>query len=124
LNGTNITDALSILSNFPDYFVISAGEMDINPLRHTFKSGSRGIEVLFPENNHLRSQDLPSIYFDVGMFYLAYPKTWIQPEKFWYQNNAKFVKIPRENCIDVDSYRDLEKLISRINIIGSGDAKS
>jgi hypothetical protein len=49
LNKANVIDALKLLSEFPDYFIISGGEMDINPLRHTFKNGNQGVEILFPE---------------------------------------------------------------------------
>jgi CMP-N-acetylneuraminic acid synthetase len=31
-------------------------------------------------------------------------------EKYWYMNNSKIVKIPRENCIDVDTEEDLINL--------------
>jgi pseudaminic acid cytidylyltransferase len=123
LNKANIMDALKLLSESPDDFIISGGEMDINPLRHTFKNRNQGVEVLFPEYNELRSQDLPPVYFDVGMFYLAYPKIWLQPEKFWYNNNAKFVDISKEDSIDVDTYKDLEKLITRYNFINSSGAR-
>jgi pseudaminic acid cytidylyltransferase len=123
LNKVNIVDALKLLSESPDNFIISGGEMDINPLRHTFKNGTQGVEVLFPECNALRSQDLSPVYFDVGMFYLAYPKIWLQPEKFWYNNNAKFVNIPKEDSIDVDTYKDLAKLIKRFNFINSSDSR-
>jgi pseudaminic acid cytidylyltransferase len=123
LNKVNIVDALKLLSESPDNFIISGGEMDINPLRHTFKNGTQGVEVLFPECNALRSQDLSPVYFDVGMFYLAYPKIWLQPEKFWYNNNAKFVNIPKEDAVDVDTYKDLVKLIKRFNFINSSDSR-
>ena len=123
LNKAKILDALKLLSESPDDFIISGGEMDINPLRHTFKNGNQGVEVLFPEYNELRSQDLPPVYFDVGMFYLAYPKIWLQPEKFWYNNNAKFVDISKEDSIDVDTYKDLDKLITRYNFINSSGAR-
>ena len=123
LNKENIIDALKLLSDSPDSFIISGGEMDMNPLRHTFKNGNQGVEVIFPEYNMLRSQDLPPVYFDVGMFYLAYPKIWLKPEKFWYHNNAKFVSISKDDSIDVDTHKDLEKLIKRFNFITSSDTR-
>ena len=117
LNKANVIDALTLLWEYPDIFIISGGEIEINPLRHTFKNGKQGVEVLFPSFNMFRSQDLPSVYFDVGMFYLAYSKTWLQPDKFWYNNNARFINIPKDNCIDVDTHKDLEKLVERFNSI-------
>lgn len=124
LSKTNVIDALKLLFEFPENFIISAGEMEINPLRHTFKESNQGVEVLFPEYNNLRSQDLRPVYFDIGMFYLAYPKIWLQAEKFWYNNNAKIVKIAKENSIDVDTHLDLEKLITRFHFLNSDAEKS
>jgi pseudaminic acid cytidylyltransferase len=105
-----ISAALKILSDSPDMFIISAGEMPINPLRHSFTMKNDNVSLLFPENNDKRSQDLEKTYFDVGMFYLAYPKIWMDKEKYWYTNNSKIVLIPRENCIDVDTEEDLINL--------------
>ena len=82
----------------------------INPLRHNFKIDGSTISVLFPENNEKRSQDLEKVFFDVGMFYLAYPKTWMDPKRYWYLNNSRVVVIPQEKCIDVDTEEDLIKL--------------
>jgi pseudaminic acid cytidylyltransferase len=124
LTKDNVIEALKLLSEFPENFVISAGEMEMNPLRHTFKESNQGVRVLFPEFNEFRSQDLQPVYFDIGMFYLSYPKIWLQVEKFWYYNNAKFVKISKENSIDVDTHLDLEKLITRFQFLNSNDSKS
>jgi pseudaminic acid cytidylyltransferase len=110
LSDTEITEAINLLRESPEKFVISAGETPINPLRHNFKIEGSNISVLFPENSEKRSQDLEKVFFDVGMFYLAHPKTWMDPEKYWYRNNSRVVVIPQENCIDVDTEEDLIKL--------------
>ena len=109
----NLVEALNKLGLSPNKFVISAGVLEVNPLRHTFRSLGSEIEILFPENNLKRSQDLDLAYYDVGMFYLANANTWLDPNKYWYNNNAQTVLIPNKNCIDVDTPADLEKLRKR-----------
>ena len=109
----NLVEALNKLGLSPNKFVISAGVLEVNPLRHTFRSLGSEIEILFPENNLKRSQDLELAYYDAGMFYLAHAKTWLDPNKYWYNNNAQTVLIPNKNCIDVDTPADLEKLRKR-----------
>lgn len=109
----NLVEALNKLGLSPNKFVISAGVLEVNPLRHTFRSLGSEIEILFPENNLKRSQDLDLAYYDVGMFYLANANTWLDPNKYWFNNNAQTVLIPNENCIDVDTPADLEKLRKR-----------
>lgn len=109
----HLREALSKLATSPTQFVISAGVLEINPLRHSFKILDSGIEVLFPENNLKRSQDLDLAYYDAGMFYLAHANTWVDAGKYWFNDNTQTVVIPPEDCIDVDSPKDLEKLRRR-----------
>ena len=109
----HLTEALSRLTTSPTQFVISAGILEINPLRHSFKILGSEIEILFPENNLKRSQDLDLVYYDAGMFYLAHANTWLDVSKYWFNNNAQTVVISPEDCIDVDSPKDLEKLRKR-----------
>jgi pseudaminic acid cytidylyltransferase len=109
----HLSEALSKLTTSPTQFVISAGILEINPLRHSFKILDSEIEILFPENNLKRSQDLDLAYYDAGMFYLAHANTWLDATRYWFNNNAQTVVIPPEDCIDVDSPKDLEKLRKR-----------
>jgi len=71
--------------------------------------------VLFPQNNNLRSQDLPEVYFDAGMFYIATRETWLDESKFWFNGNFTFVEIERDFAIDVDTPEDLAELIAKFN---------
>ena len=108
-----LSQALKKLTMSPTQFVISAGILEINPLRHSFKVVGPAIEILFPENNLKRSQDLDTAYYDAGMFYLAHANTWVDASKYWFNNNSQIVVIPPEDCIDVDNPKDLEKLRKR-----------
>ncbi len=113
LERQNLEDSLILLSEYPDKFVFAAGLLEPNPLRHTFTVEGGSVKVIFPEHNFKRSQDLEHVYFDVGMFYLAKAKVWMDPNRYWYNNNAQVVIIPRENSIDVDTPDDLQRLISK-----------
>ena len=109
----HLLEAIDKLATSPNQFVISAGLLEINPLRHTFRILDSEIEILFPENNFKRSQDLDLAYYDAGMFYLAHANIWLNASKYWFNNNAQTVLIPPEDCIDVDTPADLEKLRKR-----------
>ena len=115
INHKYISDALQLLTENPNSFVISAGKFEINPLRHTFTIEKGYARILHPQNNNLRSQDLPDCFFDAGMFYLATAHTWLEPNKYWYVNNAQVVMLEKEDAIDVDCPEDLEKLRTRFN---------
>jgi CMP-N-acetylneuraminic acid synthetase len=109
----HLVEAIHKVATSPSQFVISAGVLEINPLRHTFRILDSEIQILFPENNFKRSQDLDLAYYDAGMFYLAHANIWLDARKYWFNNNAQTVLIPPEDCIDVDTPADLEKLRKR-----------
>lgn len=113
LEPNQIDEAIHTLSNNPDKFVIAAGLVQPNPLRHTFYLRDHELEVVHPENNERRSQDLENVYFDAGMFYLATSDVWLDSTKYWYHNNARVIHIPSEDAIDVDTPEDLKRLNQR-----------
>jgi N-acylneuraminate cytidylyltransferase len=113
LDENKIRQAIKIHTEFSSSFVIAAGVVEPSPLRHTFTVNSESINVLFPENNAKRSQDLEITYFDAGMFYLASGKIWLDQNKYWYNNNCKLVIISKEDAIDVDTLEDFTILEKR-----------
>ncbi len=106
----SIRDAIKLLEKPKSGFVISACKYSPNPLRHTFVETGESNKILFPENNIKRSQDLTDVYFDVGTFYLASSKNWLEANEFWYEKEFSFVEIKKEFAIDVDTQDDLENL--------------
>jgi pseudaminic acid cytidylyltransferase len=64
-------------------------------------------EMFWPENEVIRSQDLPTAYHDAGQFY------WLDAEKFLknkklYAKDAKPVILPRVLVQDIDTLEDWE----------------
>lgn len=58
-----------------------------------------------PDMMPKRSQDLAPAYFDVGQFYFAEARTWLDPEaRIW--DGAAGVEIPFERAIDIDTPED------------------
>jgi pseudaminic acid cytidylyltransferase len=108
-----LQDAAQIQASNPNKFVIAGGLVEPSPLRHTFFLRNQELEIVHPEYNERRSQDLDDVFFDVGLFYLAACDVWLDSTKYWYHNNARVVQIPREDAIDVDTPEDLERLIER-----------
>jgi N-acylneuraminate cytidylyltransferase len=107
----SVRDAIKLLEKPNSGFVISACRYSPNPLRHTFVETGESNKILFPENNTTRSQDLTDVYFDVGTFYLANSKNWLETNEFWYEKEFSFIEIKKEFAIDVDTADDLENLI-------------
>lgn len=94
-------------------FLISAKIYEKNPLR-SFMVRDAELKMLFPEMYGARSQDLPSIYYDAGQFYIGSVATWINATKIY---TAKSQPFPIERpVVDIDTQNDwllAEKLLSK-----------
>ena len=79
------------------------------PIFRSFKKLSNGgLEMIFPENYLTRSQDLPKVYHDAGMFYWAKSSVWKNPShEFNHQNSI--VEIPNYRANDIDTLEDWKK---------------
>lgn len=104
---SDLAEGFELLSKNPDKFIISSVSVEPNPLRHTFKLTENNIHVIFPEHNEKRSQDIPNVFSDCGLFYIANPSIWLDTKKYWYNNNAIPLIIPKSRAYDVDNLEDL-----------------
>ena len=79
------------------------------PIFRSFKKlSSGGLEMIFPKHYHSRSQDLPNIYHDAGLFYWAKPDIWKKkPNGFNHKNSI--VDIPAYRVQDIDEPDDWKK---------------
>lgn len=70
-----------------------------------------------PEMMPRRSQDLAPAYFDVGQFYFAKARTWLDPDaRVW--DGAAGVEIPFERAIDIDTPEDWTRAERRAMLEG------
>ena len=75
-----------------------------------------GLKMIFPEYYNSRSQDLPEVYHDAGLFYWAKPEIWKKkPERFSEKNSI--VKIPNYRVQDIDTIDDWKKAEIAFEII-------
>ena len=68
---------------------------------------------MFPENELVRTQDLPTAYFDAGQFYWGHKKAWKSNPNL--HRRAKIINIPKWRAVDIDDEDDwirAEKLFS------------
>ncbi len=77
-----------------------------SPIFRALRVGNTGaLEMIWPENENKRSQDLPEAYHDAGQFY------WVDPERFLasprlYAADARPVVLPRWQVQDIDTEED------------------
>jgi pseudaminic acid cytidylyltransferase len=63
------------------------------------------LEKVFPTQEQMRTQDLPTIYSDAGLFYMGPAKNWLSRTPL-FSPNSKFVKIGKYESIDIDTEED------------------
>ena len=76
------------------------------PIFRSFKKVSgEGLKMIFPKYYKSRSQDLPIIYHDAGLFYWAKSKVWKKKTKGFNKKNF-IVEIPNHRAQDIDTLDD------------------
>jgi len=63
------------------------------------------IEMFFPENFTVRSQDLPVAYHDAGQFYWGVPSAWIKGVRV-FDRESRPLEIPSWRVCDIDTQDD------------------
>lgn len=77
-----------------------------------------GLKMIFPEHYNSRSQDLPEIYHDAGLFYWAKPEIWKKKPQGFNEKNS-IVKLPNYRIQDIDTPDDWKKTEILYEIINS-----
>ena len=96
-----------ILSNKWQY-VFSASEYSSSIFR-SFKQLSNGsVKMFYPEHFKTRSQDLPTAFFDAGMFYMAKKEAWLADLRI-FDTYSFALKIPSWRVQDIDTDSDWKR---------------
>jgi len=89
------------------------------PIQRALKIFEDKIQMYFPQNINIRSQDLEKSYYDAGQFYWINVDSFLK-EKNIYTNNSGGIIIRTNECQDIDDIFDWElaelkfKLINKI----------
>lgn len=87
-------------------FSFSASKFEVNPLRGFFIRGNK-INFLKKNLEHIRSQDLESIYYDAGQFYYGYVDTFLKAKSIL-NKDSKAILIPSNLVVDINTNTDWE----------------
>lgn len=78
-----------------------------------------GIEMFFPDNFSVRSQDLPVALHDAGQFYWGRPDAWLENKRIFEKHSFPVI-IPRWRVQDIDNEEDWIRAELMINVIAKG----
>ena len=79
------------------------------PIFRSFKKlSNNGLKMIFPEHYNSRSQDLPKIFHDAGLFDWVKPDVW-KKEPQGYNEKNSIIEIPNYRVQDIDTFEDWKK---------------
>ena len=82
-----------------------------SPIFRSFKIiENNQIEMLYPENFNIRSQDLPNIFHDAGQFYWGKVDSWLEKKIFFAAHSFPII-IPRWRVQDIDTFDDWDRAV-------------
>lgn len=101
----DIKTAYNVLEQESWSFVFTATEF-ASPIFRSFQQlESGGVEMFFPEQFAMRSQDLPKALHDAGQFYWGRPDSWLSHKRIFDHHSFPLV-IPRWRVQDIDTDDD------------------
>ena len=109
----NLIKADKLLKKNKNSFIFTASKFHSSVFRSFYFKKNKLIKV-FPKFMNLRSQDLEDSYFDVGQFYYANKKTWLNKNIF--TKDSKIISIPYLQSFDLNNMEDW-KVINKLKKI-------
>ena len=104
----DLVEAHRIITSEEWQYVFSASEYS-SPIFRSFEQlESGGVKMLYPEHFETRSQDLPQVFYDAGMFYMATSEAWLQRLRI-FDDHSFPLKIPSWRVQDIDTPEDWER---------------
>jgi N-acylneuraminate cytidylyltransferase len=109
LNGAALTKGYNLLIKHPETeFVFSATDFAFPILRAVRLDENGKTRMFWPENELVRSQDLPEAFHDAGQFYWGNTDAWYKRDRI-FSASSRIVKLPRHTVQDIDTPEDWEQ---------------
>jgi pseudaminic acid cytidylyltransferase len=108
ITANNLKKGLKSIQSGNYEYVFSATTYAFPVERAFFFNNLDGLEMLFPENAKVRSQDLKDTFHDAGQFYWSRAHTWLKRQPI-FQSNSFPLNLPRIEVVDIDTEEDWEE---------------
>lgn len=108
---------------YPDGYVLSITSYAFPIQRSLVRDEFGSLNMLFPDQQQTRSQDLPEAWHDAGQFYWAYSGQWLKSDGVF--RDAKGIVLPRHRVQDIDTPEDwvfaelLHQVIRKTEVSGA-----
>jgi len=97
-------------------YVFSATKFSYPIHRGLLKQIDGSCKMLFPENLHTRSQDLPEVWHDAGQFYWGRTIAWLEKRPI-FSESSSFVELPSYRVQDIDTIDDWTEAEIRFELL-------
>ncbi|MDD3607978.1 MAG: pseudaminic acid cytidylyltransferase [Candidatus Moranbacteria bacterium] len=87
-----------------------------HPIQRTLKITDGKIEMMWPENLNVRSQDFPIAYHDVGQFYWMKTNIFLEEKKLFTENSGAIILKETESQ-DIDNLEDWKMAEIKYNLM-------
>jgi pseudaminic acid cytidylyltransferase len=105
LEPSHLLQGLKILESDDWNYVFSGSKASKPPQRFFSLGKSKGVEMLFPEHEVTRTQDLVQTYHDAGQFYWGRKFAWESGLPI-FSSKSTIIEIPEESAVDIDTPED------------------
>lgn len=105
IRSEDLRTALQVLESGEWQYVFSAAGFSGSVARAFRQTDAGGLEMLFPDNFAVRSQDLPETLHDAGQFCWGRPEAWTTGARV-FEKWSTVVSVPRWRAQDIDSLDD------------------
>jgi len=103
-----LEEGFSSVSELDSGFVFSIRQVDAGLLRSFTRDTQNRLKMIFPENQSVRTQDLPEIFCDAAQFYWGAVPTW-QSDQEIFGENSRGILVPAGSSRDIDTPEDWAK---------------
>ena len=100
-----LSAGLEVLDTGDWNFVFSGLRVSTPPQRIFSLGNSKGVEMLFPEFEVTRTQDLENFYCDAGQFYWGRKTSWESGLPI-FSKKSTILEVPSESAVDIDTLED------------------
>lgn len=101
----HLQEAFRILEKVNEGYVFVAQNQSAQMSRSFYFNDIGKIEMLFPAQEKIRTQDVTQIYSDAGLFYTGKASTWLSRIPL-FGPESRFVEIGKYDSVDIDTEED------------------
>ena len=100
-----LKEGFDLVSRMDSGFAFSIKRVDSSLLRSFTRDTGGRLKMILPDNQSIRTQDLPEVFCDAAQFYWGAVSTW-QSNQEIFGENSRGILVANNSCQDIDTPED------------------